>query len=191
MLVPSTASDGDTALVAESEIRLPSNLSLGVTPEMDAVEIRRRQDLVMTAVRRSPNYMTSDASTIQALFGLGDGALALPVSDLKIIVDALFVVNWSKTVTILDASSNVMLHRHKWNQRGDIDSVTKRKASIERVGVRQDIREPPWLMASANGLAGHHDLIHWATLLADATRAALKDITIAWALFAICIQTSL
>jgi hypothetical protein len=186
MIVPSAASDGDNALV---ELIRPSNLSLGVTPEMDGVEIKRRQDLVMAAVSRCPNYMTSDASTIQDLFGTGD--VPVPVSDLKIIVDSLFVVNWSKTVTILDASSNVMLHRHKWNLRGDIDSVTKRKASIERVGVRQDIREPPWLMASANGLAGHHDLIHWATLLADATRAALKDITIAWALFAICIQTSL
>jgi hypothetical protein len=89
-----------------------------------------------------------------------------------VICDELYLVESKKAVSCLDSSGQWALFRHKHNERGDTSSKVRRQQSVEEIGILQDIREPPWVMAASDGHAEHWDLIHWATLLADGARAA-------------------
>jgi hypothetical protein len=126
--------------------------------------------LVAAAIERCPDYMdpaSTKYATIRDMFGHH-----LPTSDLKSICDALYVTG-ERSIRCLDSTGNWALFRQSDNSlRGEKGSQIKRKASVEHNGIRLDVREPPWVIAAADGNPEHFDLIHWATLLADGARLA-------------------
>eukprot|EP00959_Pyramimonas_sp_CCMP1952_P071652 1496610-Pyramimonas_sp.AAC.1 len=44
--------------------------------------------------------------------------------------------------------------------------------SVSEIGIRQDIREPPWVTSSGDVNPENLDPLHWGTLLADGAKAA-------------------
>jgi hypothetical protein len=132
----------------------------------------RAEHLAREARIRCPEYLSEEVSrkypTIAEMFGNDLGIL-----ELKAVVDELYLVNNSVTLSMLDDSGNWALQRHRWNERGDAGSIASRKKTVENIGVL-DSREPPYFIRNADNPA-HADLLTCATLYADGAKAAYQS----------------
>jgi hypothetical protein len=130
------------------------------------VPIGSPEKLVNDAIARCPDYFGEQYDSVHEMFGEH-----LNLSEMKVIIDELFVVARNVTLSCLTATGQWRFNRHPWNMRGDMSSKASRKASIEEVGICQDVREPPWFIRDEvdNEIV---KLLHQATLLADGAKAA-------------------
>ena len=70
------------------------------------------------------------------------------------------------------------MERHAQNieGRGDLDSVKRRQRSVEDIGIRQELRAPPWVTQHATlGVDDRFCALHWGTLFEGAKRAWQHD----------------
>ena len=93
-------------------------------------------------------------------------------------VDEKFLVTDSLNLNLLTPKGEFAVDRHRENlhDRGDEDSVARRQQSVEEIGIRQELRSPPWLVQHPKlGVDDRFQALHWGTLFEGAKRAWLKD----------------
>ena len=107
--------------------------------------------------------------------------LGVDASDPEIFawINTKFLVTDSWELSPLTSSGQFAVERHPSNQldRGDEDSVLTKQKSIESIGVRPELRSPPWLTQHPE--MGRDDQmlsLHWGTLLEGLKRAWIADV---------------
>ena len=94
-------------------------------------------------------------------------------------VDEKFLLTNSLDIQLLTDQGEFSIARHRENRddRGDEDSLSRRQATVEEIGIRQELRSPPWLAQHPTlGVDNRFESLHWGTLFEATRRAWLKDV---------------
>ena len=89
-------------------------------------------------------------------------------------IDRKFLLSDRCDFRLISGRGSFAVERHaeKMQDRGDEDSIIQRQRSVETIGVRQELRSPPWIVQHATlGVDDEFRALHWGTLL-DGTRRA-------------------
>ena len=80
-------------------------------------------------------------------------------------VDYHLLVTEEAEITCLNSKGEWAIEREEWNDRGDESTETERKQSVETIGIRQELRGPPFLFQHKDPtMVEHFDAAHWASL---------------------------
>lgn len=89
-------------------------------------------------------------------------------------VDKKFLLSDKVDFSLVSSRGHFAATRHTENMtdRGDEDSILQRQKTVESIGIRQELRSPPWLVQHRTlGIDDEYQCLHWGTLF-DATKRA-------------------
>ena len=106
--------------------------------------------------------------------------LGANISDLNALawIDSKFLLSDSFSFDLITKDNEFAVERHACNlaDRGDEDSVLQRQRTVESVGIRQELRSPPWVSQWPSlGVDNKFQALHWGTLFESTKRAWAAD----------------
>ena len=146
--------------------------------QRNAAGVRDIKELAVRCIARCPEYLSPSAydkfSTAPDMFFADTEDADVTPEETKLVLDELYAVG-KFPLTCRDKQGYWALHRHEEHMdRYNEDSKFSRRLSVEKIGILQGYREPPYYQDMAAN-PEHACLLHQATLLADGARAAAED----------------